>query len=178
RIETVAAVCGNGILDLGEDCDDGNTISGDGCDFMCLVEYCGNGIIEALEQCDDGNFTNGDGCDSTCRIEIAAAVCGDGTIDLGEDCDDGNTISGDGCSSTCNTGGSISAECVNAATGFTCAGAASNTQPVIDSCVSNARIVCSAHPGGIFYDFPGTFSYSGFFPNCTAEQTVWYTCDW
>jgi len=28
-------VCGNGILETGEDCDDGNTVSGDGCPFDC-----------------------------------------------------------------------------------------------------------------------------------------------
>ncbi len=33
-----AAVCGNGVLDGGETCDDGNTTSGDGCDSTCKVE--------------------------------------------------------------------------------------------------------------------------------------------
>jgi len=32
------AVCGNGILEWGEDCDDGNLIAGDGCDPSCQVE--------------------------------------------------------------------------------------------------------------------------------------------
>ena len=32
------AACGNGILDLPEDCDDGNTRSGDGCSSTCTVE--------------------------------------------------------------------------------------------------------------------------------------------
>ena len=31
-------VCGNGDLELGEECDDGNTTSGDGCNTWCHVE--------------------------------------------------------------------------------------------------------------------------------------------
>lgn len=33
-----AAVCGNGIPEPGEECDDGNTFSGDGCDAQCRLE--------------------------------------------------------------------------------------------------------------------------------------------
>ena len=32
--------CGNGIVDSGEQCDDGNLASGDGCSSSCLVETC------------------------------------------------------------------------------------------------------------------------------------------
>jgi cysteine-rich repeat protein len=32
------AICGNGVLDPGEQCDDGNRISGDGCSFDCTLE--------------------------------------------------------------------------------------------------------------------------------------------
>ena len=30
--------CGNGSLDDGEECDDGNSKSGDGCDYKCRKE--------------------------------------------------------------------------------------------------------------------------------------------
>jgi cysteine-rich repeat protein len=94
--------CGDGIVDPGEGCDDGNTVSGDGCSATCTVEtphpMCGNGIKENGEQCDDGNTTNGDGCSATCTKE---SVCGNGIVEPGEQCDDGNTASGDGCSPTC-----------------------------------------------------------------------------
>ena len=33
-----AAVCGNGIIELGEECDDINTVSGDGCSNICQIE--------------------------------------------------------------------------------------------------------------------------------------------
>ncbi len=32
------ALCGNGSLDPGEQCDDGNTVSGDGCSASCTIE--------------------------------------------------------------------------------------------------------------------------------------------
>jgi fibro-slime domain-containing protein len=61
--------CGNGVLDLGERCDDGNTDSGDGCSSTCQIEpgwsctgspsvctkgVCGNGVVETGEECDCG----------------------------------------------------------------------------------------------------------------------------
>jgi len=36
------AVCGNGALEAGEQCDDGNTADGDGCDGQCVLEGCGD----------------------------------------------------------------------------------------------------------------------------------------
>jgi cysteine-rich repeat protein len=101
-------VCGNGVVEEGEQCDDGNTVDGDGCSANCTVETpppppcCGNGIVEQGETCDDGNTVDGDGCSSTCTIEVPPPPpCGNGVVDQGETCDDGNTVDGDGCSSTC-----------------------------------------------------------------------------
>lgn len=96
--------CGDGVVDPGEGCDDGNDVSGDGCSASCTVESsvaaCGNGVRENSEECDDGNTTNGDGCSSTCTHE---SVCGNHITEPGEQCDDGNTASGDGCSPMCQT---------------------------------------------------------------------------
>jgi cysteine-rich repeat protein len=67
-----APVCGNGALEEGEACDDGNTHAGDGCSATCTIEVlpvCGNGIVEAGEECDDGNTHGGDGCSATCKCE-------------------------------------------------------------------------------------------------------------
>jgi cysteine-rich repeat protein len=66
--------CGDGVLDSGEQCDDGNTVSGDGCSATCETEgppnVCGDGTVGGSEQCDDGNTTSGDGCSATCSFEF------------------------------------------------------------------------------------------------------------
>ena len=93
------STCGNGTLEGLEQCDDGNTTAGDGCDALCADEpICGNGIPEPGEECDDGNTTSGDGCDALCASE---PICGNGILEAGEECDDGNTTSGDGCDALC-----------------------------------------------------------------------------
>ena len=61
--------CGNSNLELIEQCDDGNAVSGDGCSADCLWEECGNDIIDPNEECDDGNVYDGDGCSSSCAKE-------------------------------------------------------------------------------------------------------------
>ncbi len=123
-----AAVCGNGILQGAEVCDDGNldqtddcaacqtascgdgyeylgeeecddgNLDIDGCDSTCVTEECGNGIQQFGEECDDGGTGDDDGCSSTCLNE----VCGDNIQQSGEQCDDGNTDPGDGCDAVCN----------------------------------------------------------------------------
>lgn len=62
------SVCGNGILEPSEQCDDGNTASCDGCTSTCRIEACGNGVLECGEQCDDGplNGTPNSRCSATC----------------------------------------------------------------------------------------------------------------
>jgi len=65
-------VCGNGVTEPGEECDDGNISAGDGCAADCTSEtpgVCGNGILESPEKCDDGNDAAGDGCAPDCLIE-------------------------------------------------------------------------------------------------------------
>lgn len=89
--------CGDGAFDTSDDgskveqCDDGNSEDGDGCDGSCR--------IEAGARCED----NRDGQKSRC----AKVVCGDSKVEsshdaqVNEECDDGNTNDGDGCSSSC-----------------------------------------------------------------------------
>jgi cysteine-rich repeat protein len=65
-------VCGDGVVEGLEQCDDSNARDGDGCSSRCESEQvatgpeCGNGVREVGEACDDGNTRDGDGCQSTC----------------------------------------------------------------------------------------------------------------
>ena len=62
--------CGDGVLDPGEECDDGNrnsTSPDANCRPNCHGYRCGDGILDSAEVCDDGNRLNGDGCDMYCR---------------------------------------------------------------------------------------------------------------
>lgn len=93
------AVCGNGIVENNEQCDDGNVIDGDSCTSACLVNaVCGNGLIELGEDCDDGNLLAGDGCGPNCRIEQCGQIsCEDFNPCTTNVCTDPNTST---CTST------------------------------------------------------------------------------
>jgi cysteine-rich repeat protein len=68
---------GDGRLDPGEACDDGNRSDCDGCSATCRVETgCGDGVVEAGEQCDDGNTTSCDGCSAACAVEVGPVFSG------------------------------------------------------------------------------------------------------
>jgi cysteine-rich repeat protein len=41
------SVCGNGLVELSEECDDGNTLDGDHCSSVCKWEYCGDGVVQS-----------------------------------------------------------------------------------------------------------------------------------
>jgi cysteine-rich repeat protein len=97
------AVCGDGVLDPGEVCDDGNNADGDGCSAVCTIEVapaCGDGVLDPGEVCDDGNNVDGDSCSADC---LSDETCGNNVLDtsVGEQCDDGNNADGDGCSAAC-----------------------------------------------------------------------------
>jgi parallel beta-helix repeat protein len=108
-------ICGDGILDVGEQCDNGANNSDsakNACRTDCRRAYCGDGTIDSGEQCDDGR-SNSDTAANTCRENCRLPVCGDGVVDddrhrgtntaFNEACDDGNKDDSDGCMSTCRT---------------------------------------------------------------------------
>jgi cysteine-rich repeat protein len=80
----VVAVCGNGVIEAPELCDDGNLVDGDGCDTNCTPTGCGNGIVTAGETCDDGNTVSGDCCSATCVDENLPPDCSGAVASLGE----------------------------------------------------------------------------------------------
>jgi len=64
-------ICGDGIVSLGEQCDDGVNDGGYAeCGPNCKIgAYCGDGMKQEGEACDDGNRVSHDGCSATCRVE-------------------------------------------------------------------------------------------------------------
>ncbi len=96
------AICGDGVLQPGELCDDGEQNS-DGtpnsCRTDCRAAYCGDGVVDLGEFCDgselDGRFCEDLGhtggslsCTHDCEFnEDACADCGNGILENGESCD-------------------------------------------------------------------------------------------
>jgi formylglycine-generating enzyme len=158
-----AVPCGNGIIDVGERCDDGDREVGDGCNATCRFEEgwdcglseptqcepkCGDGLLvgEEVEAggCDDEGTDSGDGCSSKCNVEVGfacsgapsrcAGTCGDGVLVDGEECDDANTDTTDGCVSCA------------IATGFDCENASVESPTActdVNECEDSAA--CGAH---------------------------------
>jgi len=128
------ALCGNGVIDQGEECDGGNlngatcdtympgTVGELGCDpsvchlrsITCdMPRLCGNGVIDEGEDCDGANldgmtcadyrpgFIGELSCEpNVCRFNdlTCERACGNGVIDAGEECD-GSNLNG----ATCET---------------------------------------------------------------------------
>jgi len=80
----ICAVCGNGSIESGEQCDDGNSADGDGCDAACAVEPCW--VCEAAQA-------------PTTTLAPALPGPSECTPDNGASCDDGDPCTvGDTCS--------------------------------------------------------------------------------
>jgi len=96
--------CGDGRVMVPEECNDGNTQSGDGCDAFCKIEpftkylYTFNPEFEY----DPDLGTYGTFTVSPPDSTWYSFVCGDGLRNLpSEECDDGNENELDGCSKDC-----------------------------------------------------------------------------
>lgn len=77
-------VCGNGVVEPGEECDDGNTTGGDCCAANCTYEAQGS-------PCDDGRYCNvGETCNGT-------GTCGGGSP---RNCSDAFSCTNDTCNET------------------------------------------------------------------------------
>lgn len=86
RADATPTPCGNGVINAGETCDDGNASNGDGCNASCQPEpgwsctgapstcetVCGDGIVAGSETCDD-EVT----CPGTCRRWLWSKRFGD-----------------------------------------------------------------------------------------------------
>ncbi len=84
--DAAPAVCGDSVVAVGEQCDDGNLTTGDGCNANCQIErgwscsgapmvcdtVCGDGIVAGSETCD-----NEGACLGTCRRSAWSKSYGD-----------------------------------------------------------------------------------------------------
>jgi len=60
-------VCGNGVVEGSEGCDDANSIETDGCRNECFIGICGDLIVRTkTEDCDLGQDNGGDECSRDC----------------------------------------------------------------------------------------------------------------
>lgn len=162
--------CGDGKVQVGEECDDGNAVKGDGCEVDCKFscktgdptrdckssDPCvSDGVCnDATKVCKAGAPTAlGTPCGTgqICKAGLCkASLCGDGFVDAakGEQCDDGNTSPGDGCSATCK------GTCANPATDCpapsticevaVCAASVCSTSPAAEGQTCGNGLVCTA----------------------------------
>ncbi|MFC1474802.1 SUMF1/EgtB/PvdO family nonheme iron enzyme [bacterium] len=160
---TTSAVCGNGAVETGEDCDDGGESAT--CDSDCTAATCGDSAANATagETCDDGNTTTETCaygqtsctvCDSVCAsVAGATSYCGDNTTDSsnGEACDDGNTTtetcaygqtSCSVCNSTCQSTAGATSFCGDSITD------ASNSEACDDGINNGTTGYCSSSCDG------------------------------
>lgn len=92
-------VCGNGVPEPGEQCDEGSgnsNLPNATCRTDCTPARCGDGVLDNLfdEQCDEG-IENSDLPNASCRTNCTLARCGDGIVDegAGEACEDDSDCS-------------------------------------------------------------------------------------
>ena len=94
------ASCGNGIVEDGEACDDGNTTDSDECGNDCTqspttCEYLSMSWCYVLEW---GAWVC---CGDMCFVWTNYCFCGDGIVNGAEECDGSDTNNGAMCSSSC-----------------------------------------------------------------------------
>lgn len=158
--------CGNGRLEFGEQCDDGNTDFGDGCSPRCdSDEACGNGVTDALvgEDCDCGTnpdalppgcpMINSDAEGSICRPSCAAVGCGDGVVVLPEDCE-GADLGGRTCLDLGYYGGDLACRASCRFDVTACAGRCGDgVLDPVEICDTTSTEACSAY--GLALGRPG-----------------------
>ncbi len=138
----MAQVCGDGVVDAGEACDDGvnnSDVTADACRTDCTIASCGDGVVDAGEACDDG-VNNSDVTADACRTDCTIASCGDGVVDAGESCDDGVNNADDtpgACRTDC-TGAGCGDGVIDA--GEACDDGVNNSDDIADACRTDCTI--------------------------------------
>lgn len=115
-------VCGNGVTESPETCDDGNTVASDGCSAVCRIEsgYTCIGTPSICTRTSSSSFSSSSSsshsdyncngriqstpCSSSSSSSSSAPVCRNGIREGTEQCDDGNTVDNDACTNECKDG--------------------------------------------------------------------------
>lgn len=100
-------ICGNGILEPPEQCDDGNFLKGDGCSPLCIIEGAASSsvAVSSSQQSLGSSLPDGSAC--TANSECVSALCSSGICRGGiTKVENGGTCNNnDQClSSSCNQG--------------------------------------------------------------------------
>jgi len=181
-----AQVCGNGIVEGTEVCDDGaNNGQPNHCNAQCTgttTPICGNGVLESGEQCES---PFGSCCDSgTCQFKSSSIVCraSAGVCDIAETCT--------GSSATCPTDqfqpSGTSCDDVLYCNGHeTCDGAGTCQSGTTVSCTANNILgiaTCDNNPDNVHYTWDSRNPFTSICNEATdicttGSETITHTCN-
>jgi fibulin 1/2 len=159
--------CGDGVLQTGEGCDDGNTTGGDGCSAVCGIEAgftCANNTPSTCTDIDECLTSNG-GCAQTCTNSVGSYTCG---------CNAGYALAQDGFSCAdideCATGnGGCAQTCTNSVGSYACTCGAGYALGSDDHGCDDVDECSIVNGGGaqLCNNVPGSFSCA-----CNAGYTL------
>jgi len=97
RPDCTAPVCGDGVVDSDEECDDRNYEDDDECRTTCEAARCGDLIVDEVlgEVCDDGDDDPDDACGNDCQPGPLYRECGDLDIENRYGAYSGDTTDGE-----------------------------------------------------------------------------------
>ena len=152
------AICGDKVVDVPEQCDDGNQSETDACTTVCKSNICGDGnLYTGVEECDDKNALNTDGC-----VGCKTAKCGDGFVQTTVESCDGGDLAGQSCASVKGAGYNGALACAGDCKGFDTKGCkgligsvdnpASSCKAILDAGTSKGNGMYTLNAGGVPFD--------------------------